>query len=237
MGFVTVFKRYEYKYLLSTEQYQAVLSAMASYMQQDKFGRTTIRNLYCDTDNYRLIRRSIEGPVYKEKLRIRSYGRAGQEDTVFVEVKKKYQSVVYKRRLSLPQNVAFDWVQKEQRPADTQIAKEIDYFLHYYQTLTPKVFLAYDREAYFALDDSDFRVTFDHNIRFRQENLTLDGEADGTPILEDGLVLMEIKCSRNMPLWMVRTLSDTKIRKTSFSKYGTVYKNFLYPTEKEKHYA
>lgn len=237
MGFVTVFKRSEYKYLLTTEQQQAVLTAMAPYMRLDKYGRTTIRNLYCDTDNYRLIRRSIEAPVYKEKLRIRSYGQAGMEDTVFMELKKKYQSVVYKRRLSLPQAEALAWVLEGQKPTDTQIAKEIDYFLRYYQTLTPKVFLAYDREAYYAVDGSDFRVTFDTNIRFRQENLTLDGEADGTPVLPEGSVLMEIKCSRNMPLWMVQILSEQKIRKTSFSKYGIVYKNFLYPTEKEKHYA
>ena len=87
-----VFKRYELKYLLTQEQKQIVLHAMEPYMQLDKYGRTTIRNIYYDTDDYLLIRRSIEKPVYKEKLRIRSYKRAKPESTVFVELKKKYQN-------------------------------------------------------------------------------------------------------------------------------------------------
>ena len=73
MGYKSVFCRYELKYLLTYEEKAAVLSAMDKYMQLDQYGRTTIRNLYFDDDSYRLIRRSIEKPAYKEKLRIRSF--------------------------------------------------------------------------------------------------------------------------------------------------------------------
>lgn len=103
MAFQTVFKRYELKYMLTLEQKAKVLAAMEPYMELDKYGRTTIRNIYYDTDTYLLIRRSIEKTAYKEKLRIRSYSRADKDSTVFVELKKKYQSVVYKRRISLPE--------------------------------------------------------------------------------------------------------------------------------------
>lgn len=73
MAYQSVFKRYELKYMLTKEQKQKVLEAMDPYMALDQYGRTTIRNIYFDTDNYRLVRRSIEKPAYKEKLRIRSY--------------------------------------------------------------------------------------------------------------------------------------------------------------------
>ena len=230
MAIQTVFKRYEIKYMITLDQKAKVLEAMKPYMKPDKYGRTTICNIYYDTDTYLLIRRSIEKPAYKEKLRIRSYGRAEPNSTVFVELKKKYKHVVYKRRISLPETEAVEWLSREQRcHKHTQISEEIDYFLDYYKTLHPAVFLSYEREAYYANDGSDFRVTFDDTILCRQEDLSLESEVYGTPILPEGKVLMEIKCSGGIPLWMTEVLSREKIYKTSFSKYGTAYRTLIFP--------
>lgn len=230
MAFQTIFKRYELKYMLTLAQKEKILVAMAPYMKLDKYGRSTIRNLYYDTDTYLLIRRSIEKPTYKEKLRIRSYSQVNAEDPVFVELKKKYKHVVYKRRISLPEAEAVKWLDKERScRINTQISEEIDYVLDYYETLHPTVFLSYEREAYTSYDDSDFRVTFDDTILCRQEHLSLESEIYGTPILSEGMVLMEIKCSGGIPLWMTKVLSEEKIYKTSFSKYGTAYKMLIFP--------
>lgn len=230
MAVQTVFKRYELKYMLTKEQKEIITAAMAPYMKLDKFGRTTIRNIYYDTDTYLLIRRSIEKPAYKEKLRIRSYDRANPDSTVFLELKKKYDHVVYKRRVFLPEAEALNWISGE-KPCQkhTQISEEVDYFLDHYKTLHPAVFLSYEREAYFSKDGSDFRVTFDDNILCRQEDLSLESDVYGTPILPEGNVLMEIKCSGGIPLWMTSVLSEEHIYKTSFSKYGTAYKNVIFP--------
>ena len=234
MAIQTVFQRYEMKYLLTPDQKEAVLRAMQPYMEPDRYGRTSIRNLYYDTDNYRLIRRSIERPVYKEKLRVRSYGRAEPDGVVFAELKKKYKHTVYKRRLPLRAQEAADWLAgRRSCPVRTQIAAEIDYFVSYYETLHPVVFLSYEREAFAAKDGGVFRVTIDENIFCRQEELTLDSEAYGAPVLEPGLVLMELKCAGGIPLWMTHTLSGERIYKTSFSKYGTAYQNILFPAQKE----
>lgn len=230
MAFQSVFKRYELKYLLTLQQKQLVLQAMQPHMQLDKYGRTTIRNLYFDTDNFLLIRRSIEKPAYKEKLRLRSYALATKDSTVFVELKKKYDSVVYKRRIPLAEKDAARWLlEGEKRPQDTQIAREIDYVLSFYGKLKPTVFLSYEREAYYCKDGSDFRVTFDDHILCRQEDLTLTAEPYGESILPEGMVLMEIKCSGGIPLWMTEFLSKNKIYKTSFSKYGTAYQQLIFP--------
>ena len=235
MALQNVFKRYELKYLLTEAQKDRVLAAMQPYMALDRYGRDSIRNIYMDTDSYRLIRHSIDKPAYKEKLRIRCYRRANPASPVYVELKKTYDHVVYKRRIALPEAQAMDWVLGRARcPQKNQISDEIDYFLGYYQTLRPAVFLSYDREAYYSLSGDDFRVTFDDNILCRQESLSLESEAWGTPVLEPGRVLMEVKCSTAIPLWMVRVLSEERIYRTSFSKYGTAYRTIIFPKLKEE---
>ena len=238
MAFQTVFRRYELKYLLTVQQKDTILNAMEPYMALDKYGRSTIRNIYFDTDDYRLIRRSIEKPAYKEKLRIRSYAQAEENSTVFVELKKKYDGVVYKRRIALPQQQALEWIcERSACPMDTPISREIDYFIDFYGIPQPTVFLSYEREAYYDRKGSDFRVTFDDQILFRQTDLSLMSPVYGTSILSDGMVLMELKCSGGIPLWMTMVLSQEKIYKTSFSKYGTAYEQLIFPhfmTQKEQ---
>lgn len=234
MAYQSVFKRYELKYILTREQKQRIVEAMEPYMELDEYGRTTIRNIYFDTEDYRLVRRSIEKPEYKEKLRIRSYFRAEKDTKVFVELKKKYKKVVYKRRISLSEEEAMSWVcGEEQCTKKTQISNEVDYFISYYKNLRPAVFLSYEREAYFSKDGSDFRVTFDDNILCRQKDLSLEAEVYGTPLLEEDMVLMELKCSGGIPMWMVHVLSQERIYKTSFSKYGTAYKKMIFPKLQE----
>ena len=218
-----VFMRYELKYLIDREQKEAVLRAMREPMQPDRFGRTSIRNLYYDTPNYRLARRSIEAPCYKEKLRVRSYARVTDaDDTVFVELKKKYQSVVYKRRLPLPEGEAMHWTKPRD---DSQIAEEISSFLSFYRELRPVVFLSYDREAFAG--ENDLRITFDENIRFRQTELSLRVDPWGTQLLPPDMTLIEIKCGGSYPLWLAHVLSENRIYKTSFSKYGRAYQTIF----------
>ena len=230
MAFQTVFKRYELKYLLTDGQRQRVMTAIEPFMEKDSYGKTTIRNIYFDTDSYALIRRSIEKPAYKEKLRIRSYRQAEPDSTVFVELKKKYQSVVYKRRLSLSESEAMAWVTGAcPISKETQISREIDYFRSLYGKLSPKVFLSYERDAFYSKDDKSFRVTFDTNILCRTTDLSLTSEAYGEQILPNNTCLMEIKCSGGMPLWMARLLSEERIYKTSFSKYGAAYSTLIFP--------
>lgn len=228
MAYQTTFKRYEIKYLLTEQQKRDILKAMEPYMKLDSYGRHTIRNIYFDTDNYRLIRHSLEKSIYKEKLRLRSYQKTSSEDPVFVELKKKYDSIVYKRRLTLSESqVITSFRQRRPLEVNSQIANEIEYFRSYYKDLRPAVFIAYEREAYYSLDSSDFRVTFDENILYRTNDLSLGSEVYGIPLLKEGETLMEIKTSGGYPLWMSHELSRLKVYKTSFSKYGQAYQNML----------
>ncbi len=228
MKYQNTFKRYEIKYMISAEQKEILLAAMSPHMRLDKYGRTTIRNIYFDTDNFRLIRRSIEKPVYKEKLRLRSYNLATPSGKVFVELKKKYDSVVYKRRLALPEgDVMAAFETDTPLPVHSQIGDEIQYFREYYGDLKPKVFLSYEREAFYSLDGSGFRITFDDNILYRTEDISLCSPPYGKPILGSGTVLMEVKTAGALPLWLTQALTENKIFKTSFSKYGAAYADMI----------
>ena len=232
MGCQMTFKRYELKFMLTQSQKQALLQVMEPYMALDQYGRTTIQNLYYDTDSFRLVRRSMERPEYKEKLRVRSYGTAREGGRVFVELKKKYDRVVYKRRLTLPEPDAMAWLAGDKSAApDSQIGREINYFCAFYRDLRPQVFLSYEREAYFERGGGDFRVTFDENILTRRTALSLKTSPWGTPLLPHGTVLMELKTPGGIPLWMTRFLTENHIYKTSFSKYGTAYQNVIFPQQ------
>lgn len=231
MKYQNIFKRYEFKYMLSPQQKDAVMKAMQTFMREDEYGKGLICNLYYDTPNYLLIRRSIEKPHYKEKLRLRSYGVAKSDSTVFAEIKKKYDSVVYKRRVSMSESEAMKYLSGGSPAKTNQITNEIDYFMSLYGGLSPSVYISYEREAFYAADNRGLRITFDNNILWRDDDLLLCSGAYGNSLLKPGQTLMEIKTSSGMPMWLVRTLSENKIYKTSFSKYGEAYKEIFLKTQ------
>lgn len=224
MNQTQVFKRREMKYLITQSQKDALLRLMADRMTPDEFGKSSIRNLYCDTPDFRMIRRSLEKPIYKEKLRLRSYGPADPSGGVFLELKKKYRSLVYKRRVSLSQAHAMAFLLEGYPLPDGQIEQELTHCLRLYPGLLPRVFISYDREAFFGVDDKSFRITFDENILWRRDELTLHSDAWGSPILSPDVSLLEIKVNGGIPMWLTHFLSKNRIYKTSFSKYGNAYR-------------
>ena len=218
------FKRYETKYRLNEDQYTRLQTLFQQFMTPDSHGRSTIHSLYFDTPDYLMIRRSIEHPVYKEKIRLRSYGTAGPESTVFLELKKKYKKVVYKRRLSLTLREALESMMPGRAIPGGQIARELEYTRDHYPGLTPKVLISYDREAWYGKEDDDFRITFDRNISFRDHDLSMDRKDSDEKIIRPGEVLMEIKTGKGIPLWMTRYMAQEQIYKARFSKYGNAFR-------------
>ena len=230
----SVFERVEKKYVLSKDKYKALLEGIAPYMSADEYGLHTICNIYYDTDTYDLIRHSIDKPKYKEKLRVRSYGKVGKKDKVYVELKKKYNGIVYKRRVSMTLEEAERYLKHGIKPntKQLQILKEIDYFMKFYEP-KPKLYLAYDRVAYFGKEDENLRITFDHNIRSRDYDMSLSKGDYGTYLLDESSYLMEIKVPGAYPIWLARLLAELEIYPTSFSKYGNIYKENLRQTRRE----
>lgn len=219
-----VFQRYEKKYLLEERQFQLLKKELEGRMTMDQYGKHTICNVYFDTPDYLLIRTSLEKPVYKEKLRLRSYGVPKEDDLVFIELKKKYDGIVYKRRAAMQMSEARAYLYEGKRAGKKgQVIKEVNYTLDRYG-LEPKVYLSYDRIALFGNLDPNLRVTFDFNIRGRSSALDLSNGVYGEEVMEKGQVLMEVKAAGAIPVWLTRIFADTCIFPTSFSKYGEYYR-------------
>lgn len=225
------FKRHEIKYLITINQYINLMNYLSDKVEKDVFYKSTIYNVYYDTDNFELIRKSIGRPIYKEKLRIRSYDKPTLDSSVYVELKKKYDHIVYKRR----EKIAYKYILNNSflDGAETQIDKEIKYFNDFYGGLTPKMFLSYEREAYYFKDDNQIRITFDTNIKYRTENVNLVPSISDIKLLPNNLVLMELKVPFSIPYDLAKYLSSDKIFKTPFSKYGTAYKQIYQITEEQ----
>ena len=220
---IMIFRRVEKKYRLTPTQKDALLAIIGPKLTPDAHGRNTICSLYLDTPDHLLIRNSIIARVYKEKLRLRSYGTPGMDDQVFLEIKKKFKKVVYKRRERMSLREAMAYIEHGEKPCDSQIMREIDYAMHFYRQPQPMMLIAYEREAYFDAENPLLRITFDTNVRARDTDCRLEHGHDGDYLLPEDAILMEIKTDGAMPVWLARALSECSILPTRFSKYGTAY--------------
>ena len=221
-----VFRRIEKKYIVDEPTYEKLIKKLDGHFVKDRYYKSTICNIYYDTPSHQLVRNSIEKPVYKEKLRVRSYGVPNDEDMVFVELKKKYKGVVYKRRIEMTLAQTRDFFAGKEVPHDNpQIENELKYFLKFYEGIAPAMYLSYDRLAYCGAEDPSLRLTFDTHILYREEQKELDKGIWGKELLPAGVRVMEIKIPNAMPLWLSAILDKLEIYPASFSKYGTAYLN------------
>ena len=228
MGDIFTFKRVETKYRLSAVEYAALRERLALYIQPDAYPTATICSEYLDTPDFRIIRASMMGGAYREKLRLRSYNTPGEETRVFLELKKKFKGTVYKRREGMTYAEARAYIAGAAPPRDTQIMRELDYAMHFYERPRPSLLLAYEREAFVLKENRRVRVTFDTGIRYRADDPHLSSGTHGTPILPEGEYIMEIKSDGGMPLFLVHLLDECRIYPTRFSKYKTAYLDFLH---------
>lgn len=227
-GSQEVFRRIEKKYIVDEPTYEKLIKKLEWHFVKDRYYKSTICNIYYDTPSHQLVRNSIEKPVYKEKLRVRSYGVPDDEDMVFVELKKKYKGVVYKRRIEMTLGQSRDFFAGREIPhSNPQIENELRYFLKFYKGIAPAMYLSYDRLAYCGAEDPSLRLTFDTHILYREEQRELDKGIWGKELLPAGMRVMEIKIPNAMPLWLSAILDELGIFPSSFSKYGTAYLNEL----------
>ena len=227
------FQRKEKKYFLNRNQLEHLIADLSEYMTLDQYCKNgnwyLIRNIYYDTNDNHLIRLSTNKPSYKEKLRVRKYGSYDDlNPRCFLEIKKKINGIVSKRRVALQEQELNDFISNHVVPTkekylDHQILNEIAYFLTY-REVKPAIFLSYERLAFFAKDDATFRVTFDRNIVSRRHDFKWNHDTYERRLLQEDQILMEVKVTNAMPLWFAALLSKYHIYPISFSKYGAEYK-------------
>lgn len=231
MAYANTFMRREIKYLLTAELEAALLDRISGLMTEDHFSQQTNGSLYCDSPDDVLIRTSLEKPVYKQKLRLRTYGIPEDDSIAFLEIKKKFQGVVYKRRAQTTYREAIEYLNGGALPEctgynDTQVIQEIDWLVKRFQ-LMPKTAIFYDRRAYHANDDPELRLTLDRNIRYRRDELDLRSGTNGILLKNQPNCIVEIKSVGAIPLWLAHILTELSLFPGSFSKYGTAYRECL----------
>ena len=218
-----IFQRIEKKYILTKEQKEELLNLVRAHLNEDEYGPSTICNIYFDNENNDLVRTSIDKPIYKEKVRLRSYNVPNKDTTTFLEIKKKYDGIVYKRRITEKLgHIEKHLINGEELNCNQQILNEIDYCFDYYK-LNPALFLAYDRVAYYDNKDPNFRITFDTNIIARDYDLELEKGVYGEKYCDENTYIMEVKCGAGLPFWFIDAIEKVKAYPASFSKYGEVY--------------
>jgi len=223
----TIFKRYEKKYLITQGQGDALRDICSRYMKPDKYGEYLVQNIYYDTENWDVIRFSIEGPFFKEKLRLRCYGVSREEGALFLELKKKYNGVVYKRRLAIPvKSLSGSTVRDIVAGGSSQISRELDFYLKA-NAVRERIYISYRRTAFADKKENGLRVTFDTDLAFRLDCLDFSYPGSGHGILPDGKMLMEIKTLGAIPLWMTAALCENGIYPGTFSKYGACYTDHI----------
>ena len=229
-NYQSVFERKETKYLITYDQWNKLLIELRPYMELDQYGKHLITNIYYDTPSWYLIRHSISKPLYKEKVRLRSYGVPTKKDSVYLEIKKKFDGIVYKRRTKMQLKNAERFLARQnelESVNDNQKVREFESVLAFYPDLEPAMYLSYKRLAYFGKLDNSIRITFDQEILYRTEDLSLSSGSYGEPILPENHLLMEIKICGAMPVWLARILSGQQIYPTKFSKYANGYQDYL----------
>lgn len=229
------FRRVEKKYIVNNEQYLALKEIIKNTMVEDEHGENTICNIYLDTKNYDLISHSITKPLFKEKIRLRSYNIPNLDSDVYLEIKRKFDRVVSKRRIGIKLNDYYN-LKENILSRNNQVENELSYYFKLYN-LEAKMYLSYFRRAYYDKDDKDFRITFDNNILARTFDFELEKGSYGERLLEEDKYIMEVKTLGAMPMWFVRALNDLEIRPCSFSKYGEAYKKLVLNLNMTNEYA
>ena len=220
-----VFRRYEEKYLLCEDDKNKLFAEISKYLEKDEYFESKICSIYFDNQNNDLIINSLEKPIYKDKVRLRSYGIPSLDDYVFLEIKNKYKGITGKRRIKIKLKDFNNYLNNNFIDNNSQIMKEIDYLFKYYN-LKPNMFIGYDRLSYKGISDNYLRITLDSNLRGRYNNLYLEYGDVGEKYFKDNYYIMEIKTLGAIPLWLTRSLNKLKIYPTSFSKYGNLYKKY-----------
>lgn len=227
-----IFRRVEKKYIINSQQYLNLLPEILKYMEEDQYGKSVICNIYFDTENYDLIRRSIEKTFFKEKVRLRSYNTPNMDSNVYLEIKRKINNVVGKRRIKISLQDFYNFISKSNSltNVNAQIKRELDYIFDYYK-LEPKMYISYERVALYQKENRDFRVTFDSNILARTYDLKLELGNYGVNILDRNNYIMEIKTLGTIPMWFVKLINELRIKPGKFSKYGESYKKLIISDE------
>lgn len=243
-----LFERYELKFLIPLElvdpisEFVEIFCELDPYSdrEEDKFYK--VNNIYLDSPNYLFLQKRLSGIDHRFNMRIRSYGDTPQFP-YFCEVKHKTMGIVKKRRAKIFED---NWNEVFQDkiimpPSGRDFwSDEKDYKNHFLRlafvhNAEPKIFTQYRRKAYASVVDDYARVTFDRDLRYeRRETYDLTPMENGlshydspTKFNPETNIILELKCTTQVPKWFLDLIQTFQLTRTSFSKYVTGIQEIL----------
>jgi hypothetical protein len=224
------FQRFEFKYQMPAETIEGIIPELLKYMNPDPYARDLpnssyfVGSLYYDSAGLDCYYQKLAGLRSRRKLRIRFYeADLLDSSSVFVEIKKKYDAVVVKDRVSLSYGECKEMMLNNQLPKEQQYSDRDDDFLRdflrmkLYNGMMPQNLVMYHRRPFISKVDPHFRVTIDHNLRTYAARW-IDEHVPSTPV-NPGFVILEVKFNNVLPFWFHRIIQRYNLEQRPFSKY------------------
>lgn len=221
---IETMSRHDIKYIIDEKTVGELRKCLlANNMRKQIHDSDLVVSAYCDTDDFASIRKCIDDPKHKEKIRIRSYGPIGDDDLAYLEIKRKENGLLTKRRVKVRYGDIPGILSGSQK-MQGEFGDELDDFLSRYPNSEPRIRISYERESYKAEDESsDLRVTLDHDIRYKVgKGIRLDG-SDGTCLMSPRRYIIEIKTLGETPKWLDMFFKSRSLKPRSYSKYAKAY--------------
>lgn len=235
-----LFERYELKYLIPLDQVDEISRFVEIYCELDPFSKKEddgfykVNNIYLDSPNFLFLNRRLAGMDHRFNMRIRSYGD-NPVFPFFCEVKHKTMGIVKKHRAKIfEEKWAEIFENKDFSKLDDNEISDLSNYkknflrLAFIHDVQPKVFTQYRRKAYASNVDEYARVTFDRDLKYQKRN-TYDMSPDESELnhydnplkfYDDRNIIMELKCTTNVPKWFIDMITLFNLERVSFSKYA-----------------
>lgn len=231
-----VLERYELKYVIPFAMVEPISRYVESFCDMDYYSKIShdgfyvINSLYFESPNYHFMR-AKENQTGRFSLRVRSYGDAPKAPYYF-ETKQKIADFSKKRRGKVPVENWYDLFLDPSKITGFDPDKDphIQYFMGLARTYNahPAILTQYRRRAYLSTVDDYARVTFDRSLRYRAETGYSVHPTEQSMLNYDHPftfgdpgynVILELKCERKIPIWMVDLIRRFNLVRRGFSKF------------------
>ncbi|MCO4781892.1 MAG: polyphosphate polymerase domain-containing protein [Candidatus Cloacimonetes bacterium] len=219
--------RFEYKYILNEQKYNALLLQLSRYCKRDKYTKKSnnnkgyfVRSLYFDTYDYLAYQEKMQGEFGRNKLRIRTYSEEEESCKFYsLEIKSRFGNQIHKNSIHLPYSDLN--LQQKCLGLDCKKSPVVDEFLRLLllKNQCPKVLVDYYREAWVPIDATDFRITIDHNLTFEKSDVMYPQNSFKRKHLKHKV--LEIKTQMaELPTWLIYLIRTLSLQSVPHSKYA-----------------
>lgn len=226
-------QRFEKKYRISEYKAQQIRHFVNQYLDLDEYGVSKpdlsyrVHSLYIDSATMKTYHDTINGTRNRYKLRLRYYEN-GSHHPVYFEIKRRFNNVIVKKRAKVYRDVVPELLSGQMPVMDYLVDKTpenleaLEHFCNLVNQInaSPKIHVAYRREAYELENSNAVRVTFDREVYSECETgFGLNTNMDQPISVFGNKVILELKFTNRYPIWLQELTQLFHLRQDSAAKY------------------